>query len=41
VPPQSKHLPVSGIFVANQLARERLGTTGVAELCVPSQKHLP
>jgi hypothetical protein len=40
-PPQSKHQPVSGIFVANELAGERIGTTAVGELCVPSQEHLP
>jgi hypothetical protein len=35
-PAQVKHVPVTGIFVGNQLGRERIDTRKDEELCVPS-----
>lgn len=40
-PPQSKHVPVPGIFVNNQFGRERISTLKEDELCVPSTEMLP
>jgi hypothetical protein len=37
VPGQAKHVPLAGVYVANQFGTERLDTVSEGELCIPSQ----
>ncbi len=41
VPAQGKHAALTGLYVANQFASQRLDTIKEAELCVPSEPAAP